>query len=189
LPDGSPIPPIGEWIEYDGELSTRDLGLLAFRHPFDALPYARGSILHRVECEGIVKEYKDKLRCRRRRIIASKDATEGLFYFARMQALSVLHLYPGEPPDCIFDWLLGSDTKARSAAYWAADSAARSVAYSAAYSEAYSAAYLAARSVAYSAAELAAHSVAYSAAYSVAYSAAYSAARDEFNAMVMEAFE
>jgi len=130
LRDGSPIPRVGEWLEYPGKIVICESGLHASRDPFDALQYAPGPMLHLVECEGIVTEQDDKLVCRRRRIIASNDATEGLRYFARMQALSVIHLW--DAPDVVIDYLMTGDESIRSAARSAAWSAARSAARAAA---------------------------------------------------------
>ena len=76
LRDGRPVSPDGEWLVHDGRVEMCKLGLHASRHPFDALRYAPGATLCRVECAGIVQEDADKLVCRRRRIVARIDATE-----------------------------------------------------------------------------------------------------------------
>ncbi len=156
LRDGSEAPKDGEWLEYSGPLVMCESGLHFSRHPFDALLYAPGEILCLVEVGGEVIEGEDKGVCSRRKIIARKDATEGIRYFARMQALSVIHLYPGEPEDCVPDWLMTGDESLRSAARSAAYSAAMSAARSAVIWAADSAAYLAARSAADSATDSAA---------------------------------
>ena len=130
LRDGSPIPKIGEWLEYPGKIVICESGLHASRDPFDALQYAPGPMLHLVECDGIVTEQDDKFVCSRRKIIASKDATEGLRYFARMQALSVVHLWT--VPDICIEFLMTGDESIKSAAESAARSAAESAAWSAA---------------------------------------------------------
>lgn len=104
LRDGSPIPQIGEWLEYAGKVEICKSGLHASRDPFDALQFAPGPMLHKVECDQIVDEEEDKFVCRRRRILASRDATEGLRYFARMRALSVVHLWSA--PDVVLDFLM-----------------------------------------------------------------------------------
>lgn len=149
LRDGSEAPKDGEWLEFNGQLIMCRSGLHFSRHPFDALQYAPGEILCLVEVGGTIIEntpdHKDKGVCSRRKIIKRLDATEGLRFFARMQALSVIHLYPGEPEDCVLDWLITGDESLRSAAYFAALSAARSADYSAARSAAYFAARSAAR--------------------------------------------
>lgn len=127
LRDGSEAPKDGEWLEYSGPLVMCKSGLHFSRHPYDALTYAPGEVLCLVEIGGTIIDGEDKGVCSRRKIIARKDATEGLRYFARMQALSVIHLYPGEPEDCILDWLMTGDESLRAAA----DSAARSADYAA----------------------------------------------------------
>ncbi len=175
LRDGSEAPKDGVWLEFNGPLKMCESGLHFSRHPFDALRYAPGEILCSVEIGGTIIEGDDKGVCSRRKIVARMDATEGLRYFARMQALSVIHLYPGKPAEVVLDWLMTGDESLRSAA----DSAAW---------EASSAAYLAANSAAW-AASSAANSAAYWAAYWAAYSAANSASRQEWADLVAEAFE
>lgn len=143
LRDGSPIPPIGEWLEFTGPVKMCESGLHASRDPFDALQYAPGPFLHKVECDGIVEEQSDKLVCTRRKIIASFDATEMLRYFARMQALSVVHLW--DAPDVVLDFLMTGDEALRDAAWdaawaawaaaWDAARAARDAAWAAARQE------------------------------------------------------
>lgn len=126
LRDGSPVPPDGEWLEWHGPLKMCESGLHASRDPFDALRYAPGPILCRVECSGSIIEESSKLVCSRRRIIKRKDVTEELRYFARVQALSVIHLW--EPPDVVLNYLITGDEKLRIAAHDAAYAAARDAA-------------------------------------------------------------
>ena len=173
LRDGSPIPPDGEWLEHSGKLRMCRLGLHASRRALDALRYAPGSTLCRVECAGATIEDDDKLVCSRRKILWRLDATELLRAFARHEALSVADAW--DPPDAVLRWLLKGRGEDRSAAYWAARSAARSAARAAARAAAYWAARSAARA-AYWAADWAARSAARSAAYWAARSAADSAA-------------
>lgn len=123
LRDGRPVPPDGEWLVHSGKVVMCASGLHASRRPFDALQYAPGAILCRVECDDIVQEGSDKLVCLRRRIIARRDATDGLRYFARMQALSVVHLW--DAPDVVLDYLMTGDESLRAAARDAARAAAR----------------------------------------------------------------
>ena len=104
LRDGQPIPDDGEWLIHTGELALCASGLHASRHPMDALQYAPGTILCLVECDGKIIEQQDKLVCERRRIVARKDAADGIRYFARMQALSVAHLW--DIPDVCIDFLM-----------------------------------------------------------------------------------
>ena len=122
LRDGSPIPADGVWLGYKGDLRMCQTGLHASRHPFDALQYAPGNTLCLVECGGEIVEDADKLVCSRRRIIARMDATELLRFFARMQAISVVHLL--DAPDVVLDYLMTGDESSRAAAWDAAGAAA-----------------------------------------------------------------
>ena len=115
LRDGRPVPKDGEKLKFDGTPIMCERGLHASRHPFDALRYAPGSVLCRVRCGGTIIEAEDKLVCTERTILARADATEGLRYYARQRALSVIESYPGEPAGAVLDWLMGDDS-ARSAA-------------------------------------------------------------------------
>jgi hypothetical protein len=105
-------------------------GLHASRRLIDALRYAPGSRLHRVECANVVEEVADKLLCRRRRILWSLDADGLLREFARMCALDVFDMIraPTAALEILAAWLVTGDESFRAAAY----SAARSAAYSAA---------------------------------------------------------
>ena len=87
LRDGRPVPPLGEWLEHTGDVVICRSGLHASRHPADALTYAPGPYLDLVECDGIVTdgivtEHEDKFVCRRRRRIATVDATPLLVRYA-----------------------------------------------------------------------------------------------------------
>ena len=135
LRDGRPIPRDGEWLEHTGPIVICESGLHASRRPAHALEYAPGPVLCRVECDDVIDEQGDKLVCRRRRIIERADITETLRYYARMQALSVIHLYD-DPPDVVLDYLMTGDESirvaARAAAWAAASAAARGAAWDAA---------------------------------------------------------
>lgn len=131
LRDGRPIPPDGKWLVHTGPVEICSAGLHASRRPAHALEYAPGPILCRVECADVVDEQADKLVCRRRRIVARMDATEMLRYYARMQALSMIHLYD-DPPDVVLDYLMTGDESLRAAAKDAAWAAARDAAWDAA---------------------------------------------------------
>jgi hypothetical protein len=96
LRDGRPIPPIGEWLEHVGPVVPCKSGYHGSEDPFDALQYARGPLLHRVELEGDLTSHgnpPDKWAGRRRRIIASIDAMELLRTFARKRAAAVVYLW------------------------------------------------------------------------------------------------
>ena len=130
LRDGRPIPADGEWLVHDGAVVMCKTGLHASRDPFDALQYAPGATLCLVECDDIVSEDKDKIVCRRRRIVRRIDATSLLWSFARQCALSVAHLW--DMPAVVREYLETGDEKKRAAARAAAGAAARDAAWAAA---------------------------------------------------------
>ena len=120
LRDGRPIPPRGKWLVHTGPVQICRSGLHASLRPCNALGYAPGPILCRVECADLVIRHPDKFVCRRRRIVARIDATELLRYYARMQAVSIIHLWPEHPPDVVLDYLMiGSEPLRRAAVEWA----------------------------------------------------------------------
>ena len=182
LRDGRPVPQDGVWLEHDGPLVICQSGLHASLDPFDALRYAPGPTLCLVECDGDILEQDDKLVCRRRRIVARRDATEGLCYFARMQALSVIHLW--DAPDVVLDYLMTGDEAIRAAAAW---DAARATASAAAWDAAGAAT---ASAAAWYAASAHAWEAAWDAAgAATAWYAARDAARKDWHALVVEAFD
>ena len=130
LRDGSPIPPIGEWLEHKGDVKLCRSGLHFSRDPFDALSYAPGTLLHLVEVDDIVEEDKSKGVCRRRKIIATINAENLLRECARKWALDVIDKW--DAPDVVVKWLKTGDESLRSAAASAAYSAAAKAADSAA---------------------------------------------------------
>jgi hypothetical protein len=184
LRDGRPIPANGEWLVHDGPVKICASGLHFSYDAFDALRYAPGNILCLVEVADIVATEKDKGVCRRRKIVARFDAEPILRYFARIQALSVVHLWTECPPDVVLDFLMTGDESLRAAARaaagdaaWAAGDAAWAAAWAAgdaAWAAAWAAAELAA---ARAAAELAA-----------ARDAKLDAARNEFNSLINAEF-
>jgi hypothetical protein len=197
LRDGRPVPKDGELLKHPGRPIPCESGLHASVDPYDALKYAPGNTFCLVKCGGeIVHHADDKLVCTERTIVARMDAAEMLRYFARMQALSVAHLWT--PPDVVIDFLMTGDNAdaaadAARAAARAADAAyafaagggdaTAAAAYAAAAAAAAAAAYAAARAAAY-----AAYDAARTAARAAA-DAARAAARQEFNALVAECFE
>ena len=138
LRDGRPIPAPGVTLRHKGPIELCASGLHASRHPFDALQYAPGPNLHRVECSVDVQEESDKLVARERTIVASSDITGLLDHFARQRALSVAHLW--KPPEVVLDFLRTGDSSLREAARAAAWDAARAAARDAAWDAARAAA-------------------------------------------------
>jgi len=114
LRDGRPVPADGEWLVHTGEAVMCESGLHASLDPFDALTYAPGNILCRVECDDVVEHGRDKLVCRRRMIVRRIDATELLRAYARWCALSVIHLW--DAPAVVREYLDTGDESKRDAA-------------------------------------------------------------------------
>lgn len=144
LRDGRPVPSPGEILTYDdGEVIMCGVGgLHASREPLDALRYAPGSMIHRVEVWGDVEERPDKLVGRHRRILWSADATDPLRAFSRWCASSVIDAW--DAPDVVHQFLETGDealrAATRAAAWDAAGGATRDAARSAAWASAWSAA-------------------------------------------------
>jgi len=83
-------------------------------HPFDALLYAPGQFLHKVEMGGNILHQNDKLVASERTILQSIDATELLCKASRLYALDVIHLW--NAPKVVQDFLKTGDEKLRDAA-------------------------------------------------------------------------
>lgn len=113
---GSPIPPVGVKLTVPGPVRLCKHGLHGSVHPFDALRYAPGPMLHLVEHSGEIVHGDDKLASTERTIITSMDSEPLLRYFTRQQALSVVHLW--DAPQVVLDYLMGDESAW--AAAWAA---------------------------------------------------------------------
>ena len=177
LRDGRPIPAIGEWLDHPGPIVPCESGLHASEHPFDALQFAPGPMLHLVELDGEIQTHgnpPDKIVGRRRKIVASIDATDLLREFARWCALQVIHLW--ECPDVVRRYLETGDESIRAAARDAAGADARDAARVAAW--------VAARDATRDAAWEAARDAAWAAARDADRAAAWDSQRAKFKAMV-----
>lgn len=143
LRDGCPVPKDNVWLIHDGQLSMCRSGLHASIRPIDALKYAPGTTLCRVEIGGKIIQNDDKLVAEKRKIIWRIDAEEMLKAFARWCAIQVLDEWGA--PDIVIKFLKTGDEslrmKAKNATYSAYSAASAASAYSA-YSAA--SAYLAA---------------------------------------------
>jgi len=131
LRDGRPIPKVGDWLEHDGPVVACESGLHASEHPFDALNYAPGSMIHRVELEGDLVSHGengkvDKWCGRRRKILATVNSEKLMRDFSRWCALQVIHLW--ECPDVVKRYLETGDESLRAAPWAAARDAARAAA-------------------------------------------------------------
>lgn len=178
--DGQPLK-VGKVYRHAGEVVPCESGLHASVRLIDALSFAPGNQLSRVEMRGMVVEHGspvDKIVGRERKVLWTLDATRTLWLFACWCAEDALkderkagrepHADSWAAPKARRDWLAGKITDEQ---------------LSAAYSAAYRAAYRAANS----AANRAAYSSAYRAAYSSAYSAARSRQNRKLTQMVMRA--
>lgn len=179
LRDGRPVPKDGVWLRRDGQIRICESGLHASLRPWDALRYAPGATLCYVECRGDIHEHDDKLVCRERRIIMRADVTETLRYFARMQALSVINLWPSAPPDVVLDYLMTGDESLRYASWDAASAAASAAGSAAAWASGSAAAWATARDVARAASW---------ATTSAAAVASLDASAADFDALIFEQF-
>jgi pyruvate/2-oxoglutarate dehydrogenase complex dihydrolipoamide acyltransferase (E2) component len=186
LRDGSPIPADGEVLVHEGPLELCASGLHASKNILDALQYAPGSIICRVEVGGEIIHGYDKLVASERTILWRVSGEQVLRQFARMCALDVLHLW--DAPAIVVQYLQTGDESIMAAAREAADaagsaadaagSAAGSAAWAAAGAAAEAAAWVAAREVAWAAAEAArAAAAARNAALDATWAAAWAAAR------------
>jgi hypothetical protein len=91
-------------------------GLYASCDPLNALYYAKGPYLHKVQC------CDDKLDARSCKYFVVRDAANMLRRFAREQALSVIHLW--EAPKVVKQYLVTGDETLKSIACAAASAAA-----------------------------------------------------------------
>jgi hypothetical protein len=132
LRDGRPIPPDGEWLVHDGEVIPCQSGLHASERIIDALKYAPGSTICRVEVRGDIKYHdNNKLAGRERRILWRVDGEQLLHKFARQCALDVIHLW--KAPDVVSQYLETGDEALRKDARKAAGAAQEAAAEAAAW--------------------------------------------------------
>ena len=139
---------VGQTLRYKGELSLCHRGLHASVRLIDALKYAPGATICRVECGGEILRGDDKICAETRKVLWWIDGTRLLHEFACDVAESALAKAKNRDPRSVAaikakrDWLAGKITDeeleaarsaARSAALSAesAESAARSAAWSA----------------------------------------------------------
>jgi len=118
LRDGRPIPADGVWLRHDGPIVWCESGLYASPTPWDALTYAPGPTLCKVECKKIHENRFEKIVCRERCIVKRIDITNLLREFACQQALSVAHLW--EAPEIVRQYLETGDETMRYSALVAA---------------------------------------------------------------------
>ena len=162
-------------------------GLHGSKRLIDALQYAPGPMLYRVELGGEIIKGDDKAVATERTYLWGISAEHLLRDFARRCALDVVHLWGA--PGVVVKYLKTGDESIRDAALDAARDAAWDAALDAARDAAWDAARDAAWDAARDAAWDAARAAAWGAAWGAAWAAAWAAARDRQNrratAMVM----
>lgn len=115
LRDGRPIPADGELLRHEGGLKLRSSGLHASERLIDALSYAPGNTLCRVELSGKILRDDDKLCASERVILWRINADLILFEFSRWAALQVIHLW--DAPEVARKYLETGDESLRAAAW------------------------------------------------------------------------
>ena len=183
LRDGQPLE-VGKTYTHGGDVEICKSGYHASRRLIDALRYAPGAQISRVECWGDVQEQDDKLVARNRTVLWTRDATMILHEFAcRVAEIALSKVVNPDPRSLAAikakrKWMKG---KISDEELDAAGRGAWSVALSGAGSAAWSAAGLAAW--------YAARSAAWSAAWYAALSSAWSAAWSEFDTLLTQMVE
>lgn len=115
LRDGSGVPADGVTLTHDGPLVICKTGLHASERILDALTYAPGNTICRVEAEGCEAQgHDDKFVCRSRTILWRVNGELILREFARHCALDVIHLW--DAPAVVRQYLETGDENKRDAA-------------------------------------------------------------------------
>lgn len=172
--DGRVVVP-GETLRHEGRLELCRAGLHGSMRPLDALDYAPGPIVCRVELGGEIVRGGAKVVASERTVLWMADATDVLRKFARLCALDVVHRWG--PPEVVLQYLHTGDPKIRYAAMVAARDAVMGAVWAAARDAASGAMWAATRSAAWAAARDAAREAARAAAWGTA----WEAAREEQN--------
>ena len=110
LRDGSPALGVGETETYDGALGLRTSGLHACPRAIDALTYAPGLWVRRVECDDVLAGV-ERIVCRRRTVLADADAMLVVADWMRWCALRVVDIW--DCPEVVREWLKTGDPKLR----------------------------------------------------------------------------
>ena len=106
LRDGNSVA-AGYVYTVDPPLELCSWGLHASIDPLDALTYAPGPIVSRVECRGEILHGDDKLACTEREHLWVANATAVLREFARWCAMEVIGLW--DAPDVVRRYLQTGD--------------------------------------------------------------------------------
>lgn len=113
----------GTTLEHKGGLILCESGLHASTNIMDALAYAPGPWIHRVELSGEMIQGSDKIVAQRRKHLWVIDGEEVLRRFARKCAQDVLHLW--DAPEVVTEYLKTGNEELRAAARAAAWAAAQ----------------------------------------------------------------
>jgi hypothetical protein len=182
----------GKTYKFKGKLKMCVKGYHASENILDALSYAPGLQVSRVECSGKMETQSDKLVCRNRKVLWTVDAKKIILAWSMRVATDAVKTAKKVCNDPAWNawaylWISGKDrTSASADAAYAAADAAYAAAADAAYAAA-DAAYAAADAAAYASADAAyaAADAAYAAARAAARAAtdaAYAAARSAAHA-------
>jgi len=163
---------VGKTYRATGPLEPCQNGMHGSEKILDALNYAPGSVICRVEIWGEVQQDGDKMVGRYRRVLKMVDGEKILREFARKCALHAVLKYWENAPDVVVRYLKTGDESFRAAAW----DAARDAAWDAARAAAWDAARAAAWDAAWDAAR--------AAAWDAARDAAWDAARDAENRLL-----
>ena len=120
---------VGEVLRHEGELVMCRAGYHMSVYALDALRYAPGPWVWRVEGRGERLTHADKIVCRERVALWGYDATDVLRAFARRCALSVIHLW--DAPEVVKRYLATGDETLLAAARAASWDAARAASWDA----------------------------------------------------------
>jgi len=153
-----------------------EAGLHGSYNALDALHYAPGQIICRVELSGKIVHGDDKSAATERKVIWMADSTDVLHIFARKCALDVIHLW--DAPDVVIEYLKTGNEKIRAAASATASATAWATASDAASATASATASDAASAAAWATASAAASDAAWATARDAASDAARAAAKN-----------
>ena len=133
LRDGQPLK-VGKTYKYEGELEMCAKGYHASVDIVDALYYAPGFQVSRVECSGDMKKQSDKLVCRNRKVLWTLDAKAIILKWSIRVATDAVKMVRKTSTDKAWNawadlWISGKD---RTYAHAAADAAAANAAANAA---------------------------------------------------------
>ena len=129
LRDGRKPPKPGTALTHNPPVVICKPGLHASLQSLDALGFAPGPMICRVERGGTIINHPDKLACSERTILWQYNCTDVLWHFARLCALDVIHLW--DAPDVVIKFLKTGDESLRAASLAASRDASRAASWGA----------------------------------------------------------